>query len=152
MNKIKILVFTLAVFVLCACDKGANSPKGFSLPEGDIAKGKQAFVKHQCLSCHTLEGIDRADLPTELDNLVKLGGESTKVTTYVELVTSIINPSHKISNRYKSNHSDSSGVSKMRNYNDVMSVSELVDIVSFLQPQYKVKPYRYTTYEMYYVR
>lgn len=149
MNKIKILVITVTLLIFSGCDTGPNSPKGFSLPEGNIVKGKEAFIKHQCLSCHALKGLDRENMPAELDKLIELGGGSATVTTYAELVTSIINPSHKISRNYQNNATDA--VSKMRNYNDVMTVSELVDIVSFLQPQYKVKPYIYTTYEMYYV-
>ena len=139
------------LLIVNACDAGRDSPKGFSLPKGNIESGKQAFIKHQCLSCHVLDGIDREDIPAQLDNLVKLGGMSAKVTTYAELVTSIINPSHKISKKYNPTNTDNSGISKMRNYNDVMTVSELVDIVSFLQPEYKIKPYKYTTYEVYYV-
>ena len=34
-------------------------------------------------------------------------------------------------------------------FNDVMTVTELVNLVAFLQPQYKVKPIQYTTYGQY---
>ena len=41
-----ILVVFVASTLLAGCDLGANSPRGFSLPEGDIDKGKTVFVRH----------------------------------------------------------------------------------------------------------
>ncbi len=143
-------IIFLATIAACTVDK--NSPDGFSLPEGDIERGKQAFLKYQCLSCHKLDGMESDNSGFELKQPVQLGGKLTKVTTYAELVTSIINPSHKISPRYKDQTDDSPTLSKMRNYNDVMTVSELVDIVSFLQPKYKIKPYHYSPYAPYYIQ
>jgi sulfur-oxidizing protein SoxX len=66
------------------------------------------------------------------------------------LVTSIINPLHKIAKGYELDSITESGMSKMRNYNDIMTVTELVDLVTYLQPHYKVKPYEYTPYGRYY--
>jgi sulfur-oxidizing protein SoxX len=140
-----------SVFVLLnGCDSGPASPRGFSLPEGDSTTGQQVFIKHKCLACHTLEGVTIDAIKPELAQPMQLGGEKTKVTTYAELVTSIINPSHKIAQSYKLNTIDDSGLSKMRNYNDVMTVTELVDLVTYLQPHFKVKPYEYTSYGRYY--
>lgn len=150
MNKYSILLIASGVVFLSACDSGRDSPKGFSLPKGDLVNGQQVFIKHQCLACHSLQGATDETVGLELDQAVKLGGETTKVTTYAELVTSIINPSHKIARVYRLNSTDESGVSKMRNYNDVMTVTELVDLVTYLQPHYKVKPYEYTSYGRYY--
>ena len=64
--------------------------------------------------------------------------------TYGELVTSIINPSHKVSAKYAQEFSvtNPDGSSKMErfgfNYNYAMSVQELVDVVTFLQSEYKL--------------
>lgn len=150
MNKYFILLIASGLLSLTACDTGPDSPRGFSLPEGDTANGQQVLIKHQCLACHVLKGVTAEGLKLELDQAVQLGGESSKITTYAELVTSIINPSHKIAKNYKLNTVDESGISKMRNYNDVMTVTELVDLVTYLQPHYKVKPYEYTSYGRYY--
>lgn len=38
----------------------------------------------------------------------------------------------------------------MRNYNDVMTISELVDLVAFLETHYELNPYLRTEYRMYY--
>jgi sulfur-oxidizing protein SoxX len=150
MNIHSVLLLTIGFISLTGCEYGPNSPRGFSLPEGDAVKGQQALIKHQCLACHTLEGVSDGTIEPELATLVQLGGKTTKVTTYAELVTSIINPSHKIAQGYKLDSISESGDSKMRNYNDVMTVTELVDLVTFLQPTYKVKPYEYTPYGRYY--
>jgi len=143
------VVAFLALTQVSGCDQGAHSPRGFSLPEGDVEAGQKAFMTHQCLSCHTLEGMQDSTLTLELQKAVELGGESVRVTTYAELVTSIINPSHKLSRGYKLNITNEQGRSKMRNYNDVLTVTELVDLVTFLQPHYKVKPITYTHYGQY---
>ncbi|MFT6268828.1 MAG: mono/diheme cytochrome c family protein [Alphaproteobacteria bacterium] len=149
MNKYSILLIASGIISLTACNYGPDSPRGFSLPKGDEVKGQQVFIKHQCLACHTLPGVSDEAVKLQLDRAVQLGGESTKVTTYADLVTSVINPSHKIARSYKLNTIDESGKSKMRNYNDVMTVTELVDLVTYLQPHYKVKPYEYTAYGRY---
>ena len=150
MNKYSILLIASGFMSLTACDSGPDSPRGFSLPQGSLNNGQQVFIKHQCLACHALEGVRDKAIVLQLEEAVQLGGEKINVTTYVELVTSIINPSHKIARNYKLNTVDESGTSKMRNYNDVMTVTELVDLVTYLQPHYKVKPYEYTPYGRYY--
>ena len=63
--------------------------------------------------------------------------------TYAQLVTSVINPSHKLAPRSKSideKISNDDGSSKMRVFNDVMTVQELIDLVAFLQPKYQENP------------
>jgi sulfur-oxidizing protein SoxX len=138
--------------VLAACSYGPDSPKGFSLPEGDMVKGEKVFMQYQCQSCHILEGYDDDSLIKEFDTLVPLGGTSSLVKTYAQLVTSVINPSHKLAPRSRSIEeklTNDDGSSKMRVFNDVMTVQELIDLVAFLQPKYKVKPITYTHYGQY---
>ena len=69
---------------------------------------------------------------------VELGGPVTRVKTYGDLVTSIINPSHKLADGYAEEAVSEDGESKMYVYNGYMTVQELVDLVSYLQPQYEV--------------
>lgn len=153
MNNNFFLLFMLLALGLFACGSGPESPKGFSLPEGDVDKGKITFLKYQCLACHTLKGVEDESVIKEFEQPVTLGVTSPKVKTYAQLVTSIINPSHEFSPR--SVHLESvvtaDNISKMRVYNDVMTVSELIDIVAFLQPKYKVKPVQYTLYHHYHI-
>lgn len=138
--------------VLAACSYGPESPKGFSLPEGDGVKGEKVFIQYQCQACHSLKGFADDSLIKEFDTPIPLGGTSSMVKTYAQLVTSIINPSHKLAPRshyIEEKITNSDGSSKMRVFNDVMTVQELIDLVAFLQPKYEVKPITYTHYGQY---
>ena len=151
-KKMKYIWFSglaLVFAILASCDLGPDSPRGFSLPEGDVEAGKAVLLKYQCLSCHTLEGVEQEDVVKSSEISVKLGGKSTVVKTYAELVTSVINPSHKIATRYPVTMVQEKGVSKMKVYNDVMTVTELVDLVQFLQTKYELVSYRRTNYSYY---
>jgi mono/diheme cytochrome c family protein len=143
-----LVLLTLGLF---ACESGPGSPKGFSLPEGDIAMGETTFLKYQCLACHTIEGIEYESINKVFEQPVRLGGNSSIVKTYAQLVTSIINPSHKLAPRSINLESVATedGLSKMPVFNEVMTVTELINIVAFLQPKYKVKPMQYTQYHHY---
>ena len=135
---------------LISCDLGRESPQGFSLPQGSEEQGKQVFLKHQCLACHTINGLEPpAQLITHPNISVHLGGASSTVKTYADLLTSIINPSHKFARGYKLDVIQVDGVSNMKNYNDVMTVTELVDLVTFLQPAYTLVPYKRSNYQHY---
>ena len=139
----------LLMVLVASCDLGPDSPRGFSLPEGNVEAGQVVFINYQCLSCHTLEGVEQPDIVKDANISVKLGGKSTVVKTYAELVTSIINPSHKIATRYPIGMVKEEGKSKMTVFNDVMTVTELVDLVQFLQTKYELVPYRRTNYSYY---
>lgn len=135
---------------LAGCDSGPKSPRGFTLPEGDAALGKSVFVKLKCNSCHQIPGVEQLKSGDEEPEIsVKLGGEVTRIKTYGELVTSIINPSHRLVKGYPAQEIQQGGVSKMRNYNDVMTVTELINLVAFLQSEYKLKFYDPTRYRNY---
>jgi hypothetical protein len=153
MNKSLLLLFIILTFVLSlnlqGCDSGPDSPRGFSLPEGNSVAGEKVLMKYQCLACHNLVGFDYETLNRELEPPILLGGTSTRVKTYADLVTSIINPSHKLAIRYPVSHIQQGGVSKMPVFNDVMTVTELVDLVTFLQSKYKLPPYGYSSYRHY---
>lgn len=151
----KILIWFTAITlftVMTACSYGPDSPKGFSLPEGNMAIGEKVFLQYQCSACHALKGHEDNSLIKEFDTPIPLGGSSSTVKTYAQLVTSIINPSHKLAHRNKSVEEkiiNDDGSSKMRVFNDVMTVQELIDLVAFLQPKYEVKPITYTHYGQY---
>jgi hypothetical protein len=135
----------LCLVSLCACSP--ESPFGFRLPEGDAAAGRQAFVDLRCNACHEVAGV-----PIEyLEGIahVQLGGETTYVKTYGELVTSIINPSHKIVPPQIGVTPEGQSVMSLAYLNDVMTVQQLVDLVAFLQPTYEVvqpPPVRWALY------
>ncbi len=139
----------VSLFALSACDSGTRmSEKGFRLPDGDAQAGREAFLYMQCNQCHTIKGEELPAIPGQEPPYVELGGPVTKVKTYGELVTAIINPTHELARGYAEKVVSEDGESKMYIYNQHMTVQELVDIVMFLQPYYDVvvPHYRYMIY------
>jgi len=123
---------------LVACERDMMSEKGFALPDGDAAAGREAFVLFQCYECHSIAGEEFPEIPGIVPPYVELGGRVTRVKTYGELVTAIINPSHKLAKGYAEAQIAVDGESKMAFYNHYMTVQELNDLVAYLQPHYDV--------------
>ena len=141
----RTVLILLLVVLLFGCQQ--RSTRGLVLPEGNAEQGQALFVDLQCNACHSIKGMDLPAAPVDREFNFALGGRGLK--TYPELVTSIINPSHRIARGYRPDDSDPENSSPMSNYNDVLTVTELVNLVSFLQTQYKVEPvtrYRYVPY------
>lgn len=117
------------------------------MPEGNARAGLEAFQELECHACHDVEGLE-PPVDSALDTRVALGGQVTRVKTYAELVTSIINPSHRLAPGYREADMTEDGQSRMEAayLNEVMTVRELVDIVAYLQPLYEVKPPEYDPY------
>lgn len=128
--------------VLLALASCQQESKGFVLPEGDTVDGKVVFTELNCSRCHSIDDIKWSGTEQFGDPYVKLGGDVSSIKTYGELVTSVINPSHKIERRSLNSQklTLTKGMSKMElyQYNDVMTVHELIDLVSYLQEQYNV--------------
>lgn len=147
-NRISITVALAALAALPACEADRMSERGFSLPEGSTVSGRQAFLYMHCHECHTVAGDELPAVSLAEPPFVELGGPVTRVKTYGELVTSIINPSHKLARGYPAEQVANDGESKMPNYNGYMTVQELIDIVAYLQPHYDVyvPQYEYRIY------
>lgn len=143
-NYLLIFLLLSGGLFLFSCNEQA---RGFAFPEGDIEAGKTTFKRLGCNGCHSVANIDWQGGGDSLN--IRLGGKVIVQKSYGELVTSVINPSHKISGRYKYETATEEGLSKMRNYNEVMTVQELIDIVTFLQSEYEIKSPRtnYTPYK-----
>ena len=69
---------------------------------------------------------------------VHLGGPVHGIVADGELVTSIINPSHRISARYELAAVKTGSLSRMGDFTEGMSVRELADLVAYLQSRYIV--------------
>ena len=150
MRKLSSLILVSSFALLAAgCNQPGSSTTDFNLPEGDAEKGRQHFVALGCISCHTVRDIDLPDPEMEGPVSVMLGTR-TRITSYGELVTSIVNPSHRLSPRYRKDEVSSDGESLMISNNDVMTVTQLTDLIAFLEPQYQKvsRPgYTYRTYD-----
>ena len=147
MRYICTLLIGLIIIALAGCESGPNTGKGFSLPEGNVSNGKVTFVELGCNKCHSIADIEQLPSDDKAFPRVKLGGSVHSIRTYGELVTSIINPSHKVVKRYNEGIIKSGdGSSKMLLFNDVMTVTQLVDLVTFLEDNYEVTAYKRTSY------
>lgn len=146
MNRPLMLVCLIALLAGC----GAQDPKssrGFRLPDGDANAGRTAFVQLRCHACHQVEGLDVKFEGTGAA-AVPLGGNTLRVKTYGDLVTSIINPSHRIAPGADAARVAPGGVSLMEigRLNDVMTIRQLIDLVAFLQTTYHVQPPEFDPY------
>lgn len=138
----------LVVAVLVGCSGGYE---GFTLPPGDAARGQAAFVAFRCYDCHTVSGVELPAGEERDQAIVELGGKVERVRTYDDLVTAIINPSHRLAQGYAPSLVAHEGKSRMTVYNDVMTVSQLIDLVTFLQSHYELRIPSPTTYPPYYM-
>jgi hypothetical protein len=133
-------------FVLLGCALlagcGEKSGLGFRLPDGSPERGRAAFLALRCTACHRVVGLDAPNQGTGMAN-VTLGGETVRVKSYGELVTAIINPSHRIAPGYPLSQvttPDGQSLMTLAYLNDVMTVQQLIDLVAFLQASYQVMP------------
>ena len=131
-------ILCVCIAAIGSCERDFMSENGFRLPDGDPIRGKEVFVYLQCNQCHTVSGLELPVIELADSPHVELGGRVTKVKTFGELVTAIINPSHRLADGYPIEEISESGESKMPGYNNYMTVQELVDIVIFLQPHYEL--------------
>lgn len=111
--------------------EGHGTPKGWKLelPRGDADKGREAFRKFECFSCHEVKG-ERFPGPTEKS---KVGPELSQMGPLHEtdyFLESIVNPSRLIEKG--KGYAAADGSSKMPSYNDSMTIQELLDLVAFL--------------------
>lgn len=121
------------------CGTGPRSPVGFRLPEGDIEKGRAAFLQLECHVCHQVAGVEFPEPVIEPPVPVILGGTVFEVRTDGYLVTSIINPSHRLARGpRRADLTTPEGDSRMPDLTELMRVDQLIDLVAFLQSRYKV--------------
>lgn len=129
-------MFWLASLALVGCGPGPKSSRGFRLPDGNVAAGQAAFVALSCDTCHTVEGIELPARPEEREIEMHVGGKVLRVSSYGELVTAIAIPPRDIASSYGEKNSTSDGSSPMADFNGVMTVQQLIDLVAFLQSTY----------------
>lgn len=131
------VVALCALTCLSACDRDSQRHGDIYLPEGDAAKGKMHFVTLGCVSCHSVIGAELPEPAEEGPVRVLLGSHTGLRMSYGQLVTSIVNPSHRLSPRYPKDRISKEGESLMTFYNDVLTVTQLTDLVAFLQEHYE---------------
>jgi len=143
-NLFQIILTIFSLFTITGCE---SESRGFILPPGDTAAGRQAFLELACNKCHAVVN-DIEQIKQSGENVYfSLGGPTTRIHTYGDLVSSIINPSHRISGYGNSSGLITpSGESRMRIDNSVISVQQLIDLTAYLQGKYRVVTPAYNTH------
>ena len=145
----KNLMALCALAMLSACDAASPGRDDIHLPEGDAARGEAYFTSLGCVNCHSVVGSEPSAAAGDGSINVLLGSRYGRRMSYGQLVTAVVNPSHKLSGRYRAEDVSEEGESLMTTYNDSMTVSQLTDLVAFLQAHYDTarRPgYRYPDY------
>jgi hypothetical protein len=127
-----------AAMSLAACTPSPRSAAGFRLPEGDVERGHAAFRDLRCHACHHVEGVEMPRPVAEPLVPVALGGDVFQPHTDGELVSAIVNPSHRVLARHPAELVRSGQLSRMGDFSESMSVRQLIDLVAFLQSTYTV--------------
>ncbi len=147
------LLLIITVALLVGCEPEPRSGYGMVLPAGDVAAGRDVFLRFGCHECHSVAGVELPAWTPEQPMDVELGGRIIKVKTYGELITSVTNPQHSLAPQARpvlTTEERELGESPMPYFNDRMTVEQLIDLVAFLESHYeKLRP-DYTGYE--YVR
>jgi len=144
------LTAALLLVFLSGCRTYPDEIGSFRFPilDGDIQEGQDAFVRLECNQCHVVDGVQLPAFSGPRPVTVELGGEMYFAKTYGDLVTSIINPDHVLSDEYldqlPSEVRRRTNSSPMYMKEDML-VTELIDIVAFLNSRYRLLP-GYTEY------
>jgi L-cysteine S-thiosulfotransferase len=132
-----------AVWVLATVAAGCSYVPSFGFPieEGDIEAGRQAFIDHQCHQCHGVAGVRLPALAGASAPIFELGGATTTLKSYAELMTGIINPNHFISEGYRNQQLRLNAGLPVQSpmplpHIDTMTVRQLIDLVAFLDSRY----------------
>ena len=136
MSKVLIIALASLLAVAAGCSRGAKSTRNFRLPEGDASRGQAAFVALKCHTCHTVSGVQLPAPTADPANVLSLGGAVVQMRTYGDLLTAIIHPAYSLSDKLSIPERRKMRASPMTSVNDVMTVTQLVDLVAFLQPRY----------------
>lgn len=136
-NSLRTWALSLLTSALVA---GCAQSPGFPVQEGDVERGRQAFIDHQCHQCHSVAGVDLPPLAGAGPVQLELGGEIVVARSYTDLMTSIINPNHVVSDVYRERMAIEAGV-PLRSpmpmpHIDNMTVRQMIDLVTFLDSRY----------------
>jgi mono/diheme cytochrome c family protein len=135
-----IVTMLLGAALLQGCATG--TVLGYRFPLGDVARGREAFLSLECHGCHILKGPQLPPYPGTPAMTVSLGGHTPRIESYGDILTSVVNPSHRLARSYVKAGGQRGSESPMaaQRLNDVMTVQQLADLVAFLQTEYDYVP------------
>ncbi len=136
----RLLLGSLMLLVITSCATHPDYATQFRFPVewGSNAAGQATFADLECHQCHTVKGVDLPAYEGESPVMLELGGTVMYSKTYADLVTSIINPKHVVSDKYlKTLPRDARGNARtVMPFKDEMTVTQLIDLVMFLNSRY----------------
>ena len=149
-NWVFAAVAVVGMVLISGCRTFPDEVGSFRFPilSGDMERGKEAFLRLECNQCHQVNGVELSDYSGPRPVTVELGGEIYFAKTYGDLVTSIINPDHVLSEEYLRQLPRAvrrQTTSSPMYLKEEMLVTELIDIVAFLNSRYSLLP-GYTEY------
>jgi hypothetical protein len=137
----------------CGQDKHELTADGFVLPQGNPDRGQQVFLDMGCRQCHVVAGLDLPAYDGVSALEIELGGKRARIKDYGELLTSVINPKHVISEEYQrllNKEEAERGDTAMPDFNSRMTVAQMIDLVQFLHGRYEQLVPEYRGYRYYY--
>lgn len=149
-NFFRFILLASAISLLCSCNIGEEWQEEIHLPVGDAARGEALFASVGCVSCHAVGDAEFEEGAEAGGVRVRLGSETGRRMSYSQLVTSVVNPSHRLAPQYFSENITKDGESLMVNYNDRLTVTQLTDLVAYLQTHYEdvLRPgFQYPSYK-----
>lgn len=105
----------------------------FLLPTGNPAEGKKVYAALECYSCHEIKG---EHFPQHAKSPGNVGPELTglgRSHSAEYIAEAILNPNRVIIEG--PGHTGPDGLSKMPDYNDSLTLRQLIDLVAYLKSQ-----------------
>lgn len=119
----------------------ASQAGGYRFPGGDAATGREAFLRLNCVQCHSVNQVELPEPKGKRRLDLTLANEIRFVKNYEDLVTAITNPKHVVTEQYRAILTQAEvqgGIEPlMPDFTNEMSVRQLMDIVSFLDEIYR---------------
>ena len=143
MKKLRLILLLPILLVSCLSGLVAAEPAehGFRFPGGDPEAGREAFIKLNCIQCHSVTGADLGNLKSARRLELALASKLRFVKKTENIITAITNPKHVITQQYKdilSKTEQQGGIEPlMPDLTKDMSVRQLMDIVAFLDEAYR---------------
>ena len=130
------LLVVLAMSLASACSRSSAERKPGATPQGDVERGRQAFVTLQCHTCHEVRGVNLP--PPSTVPAVALGGRTLLPPSRGQLMEDIRLPSSHFAQGYPVNQIMDGDQSRMPDYSKVLTNTQIADLVTFLRAQYSL--------------
>ncbi len=136
--RLQLASLILLTLTSCATHPDYATEFRFPIEWGNITEGQAAFVDLECHQCHTVKGVDLVPFEGESPVILELGGTIVYAKTYADLVTSIINPNHVVSDEDMDmlRRDTRRGATTIMSFQEQMTVTQLIDLVIFLNSRY----------------